>query len=209
MDASLGVGSAANLVGGSMQSIAAQQAARAMRAEYKKEIDRQSGYRNQAYDAFQGGLRTRGVEQAREDIAKGAEHRRGNYAEAGVTPLSVSGSGPGARDLSQYDLMGTLRAQLGGYSDWGLENMIRNIRTQDKLNQISNFAGGTAEVYPYRAYDAQHSQDELAAWGNLISSIGGGAQGWGELLGTGPKTQQRPMYGLGGYGPDDYGIPWN
>jgi hypothetical protein len=45
--------------------------------------------------------------------------------------------------------------------------------TQNALNKISNFAGGQSRnVYPLQMYGAQHSMDELAAWGAIIQNMG-------------------------------------
>lgn len=199
MDASLGIGAGANVVGGAIQAFAAAQARKAMAHAYRTEMQRQEGFRNKAFGVFQPALVSRGVEQARTDIAQGAQHREQNYEQAAAPSFSAAGPSASARDMANYDLTGHLRAQLGGYSDWALENMIRGIRSQDELNKISNFAGGVAQVYPYRAYDAQHSQDSLAALGNMISSIGGSAQGWSQLYGTGPQAQG-PSYTTNPYG---------
>lgn len=196
MDAGLGIGSAANLVGGIMQSIAAAKAREAMGKAFDKEIQLQQGYRNKAFNEFQPGTEQRGVEVAREQIQQGSQ-RRQNFYNANNNPLSVGASNATSRDKAAFQMSGQLRGQLGGYSDWGLHQFINNLKTQNAINKISNFAGGDASVFPYKMYDAQHSMDELAAWGNLISSIGGGAQGWGQLFGLGPQQAQQ---GGGGYG---------
>lgn len=187
MDASFGIGAGANLVGGTMQMIAASIAAQKMREQFLNEMQRQGAYRNQAFGALEGVLPQRGVEAARTSIAEGAANRRNFYGQVGAAPLAIGG-GPSTRDRAAYSLAGANRAQLGGYSDWALDQMIKQIRLQDELNKVSNFAGGMAGVFPYLMYDAQHSQDKLAAAGNLISSIGGGAQGWSQLFGQPPQS---------------------
>lgn len=189
----MGIGSAANLVGGVMQMIAAAQARKAMEKAFRKEIDLQQGYKNQAFNAFQPYTQQRSVETANQQIAQGSQNRQDFYNKNN-NPLAVGKSNVTSRDLANYRLMGANRGQLGGYSDWGLHQFINNLRSQNDINKISNFAGGMAQVFPYKMYDAQHSGDELAMWGNLISSIGGGAQGWGQLFGQGP--QQMNSYGM-------------
>lgn len=176
-------GAGANFVGGIMQAIAASQAQKAMTAAYQRELQKQQGYSNQAYNTFEGGLQPRGVEQARQDIAQGSQQRQALYQNVNQTPFGLYG-GPTQTDRSNYALQGKLRGNLGGYSDWALNQAIRNIRTQDQLNQISNFAHGTATTFPYRLNDAQHSADELAFWGTLIAGLGGGAQNYQQLFGN-------------------------
>ncbi|SRR6266496_1502759 len=196
MGAGLGIGAGASVVGGIMQSIAASQAAKAMAQAFRNEIAAQEKYRGQAYaGTFEPTLQQRGVETAREQIGQGAQKRQDVYQSVGQVPFGVpSKLGPTNRTQASYSLLGKNRAQLGGYSDWALNQMISNIRAQDQLNKISNFASGTAQVFPYKMFEAQHSADELAAWGNLISSVGGSSQGWNQLFGQ-PPTQQRSPYG--------------
>ena len=175
-----------------MQSIAASQANKAMSTALQREMERQQGYRNQAFGTFQTGVQPRGVETAREQIGQGAENRQNFYQHVGQAPLAVNAPTlPRAQEY--YGLTGQNRARLGGYSDWAINQMISNIRTQDELNRLSNFAQGTAQVFPYRMYDAQHSADELAFWGSLIASLGGGA---GSFLGGSGGSQ--PPLGFGG-----------
>jgi hypothetical protein len=156
-------------------------AKRAQEEEFAREIQRQQRYRNEAFGTFQPSLRGRGVETAREQIGEGAQKREDFYGKVGETQFGVGG-GPNERDKALYGLLGKGRAQLGGYSDWALNQLISNIRTQDELNRISNFAGGTAQVFPYRMEEASHAGDELAFWGSLIASLGGGA---GSFIGGG------------------------
>lgn len=199
MSAAMGAGAAANFVGGLIQAIAAARAQREMFKEFEDEQGRQQKYQGEAFDIFQPAVRERGVERAREQIQTGAEGRKKAFSNIGQVELA--GDKLGGRDLLNFDLLAQNRAQLGGYSDWALDQMISNLRAQDKLNRISNFSAGTARVFPYRMQDAEHSQDQLAAIGGLISSIGGSAPAWGQMFKRAPQaTNQSTLYGLGDYG---------
>jgi len=184
----MGIGMGANLAGGLMQSVAATMAKHAQEQEFQREIQRQQKYRNEAFNTFQPAVQQRGVETARTEIGQGAQNREANYQQIGQTKFGVGG-GPSERDKALYGLLGKGRANLGGYSDWALNRMIANIRTQDELNRISNFAGGTAGVFPYRMEQAGHEGDQLAFWGSLIASLGGGA---GSFI---PQGNQGPAFG--------------
>lgn len=170
----MAIGAGANVLGGLMQSVAATMANKAQSDEFAREIQRQQRYRNEAFGTFQPSLITRGVETARDQIGEGSQKRQDFYGKVGETKLGIGG-GPNERDKQLYGLLGKGRADLGGYSDWALNQMVSNIRTQDELNRISNFAGGTAQVFPYKMEEAGHAGDELAFWGSLIASLGGGA----------------------------------
>ena len=194
--AAAGAGAAANVIGGIVQMIAAKKAGQEMYEATQREMDLQNKFRNQAFTTFQPAVGTRGVETAREQIGAGADQRQDFYGKVGQSKLGLNEQ-KSNRGQAQYQLSGQNRANLGGYSDWALQQMISSIRTQDELNRLSSFAGGQAQVFPYKMSDAQHSQDNLAAIGGLISSIGGSAPAWSSFSGA-PQQQQKPM--LGGWG---------
>lgn len=168
-----------------MQMIAARQAQRAMFNAFQAEQSRQAGYRNQAFGTLGEAIPQRGVETARSQMAEGAQHRRDSYENVNQAELGIGGKGQTARDKANYSLQGDARAKLGSYSDWQLRQMVQHIRTQDKLNKISNFAGGNAGVFPYVMQDAQHQGDTLAAMGQLVAAAGGTATSFNSLFNGG------------------------
>lgn len=173
-----GAGAAAGVVGGFMQSVAATMESRAMFQAFQAELARQHGYNDQAYGAFQQSLPGQGSEAAQTQIGAGQTQRESDYGQLENSSLLAGGGGQAggsATDKAALQLSGAARARVGGYGDWKVNQMIDSIRTKDTLDKISNFAGGTASVFPYRMYAAQHSQDELDMWGKAISSIGGGS----------------------------------
>ena len=205
MDAS-GYGAAASVAGGVIQSVAASQAAAAMKAALEKELQNQEHYRNQSYNIFQPALQYNSAENANQLINQGAADRQAYYQKVGQTPLALkSGDGSNVRSKAQYALSGQNRANLGGYSDWALHQLINHIRSQDEMNKISNFAAGDAGVFPYKLQKAQHSQDELAAFGNMISSLGGSASAAGSYFQGPPSQPQQQNYGQF----QTYGMPGN
>lgn len=177
----------ANVVGGVVQSIAASQAQKEMFKAFNQEIARQQKYQGQAIGQFDSNLLNLSAETAQQQMAQGQQQREQGYQDVYNRPLNVSEAGPTAsRDKAVYDSQAQARARVGAYSDWQLDQKINDIRNSQALNQISNFAKGTASVFPYRMYQAQHSWDELAAWGQLVSSVGGG-QPW---TGSGQPPQR-------------------
>lgn len=170
-------GAAAGVVGGFMQSVAATMESQAMFQAFQAELARQHGYNDQAYGAFLGSLPGQSAESANDQITQGQDQRMQSYGQLQATPLVAGGSANslGANDAAALNLSDASRSRVGGYGDWKVDQTISNIKTQDQLNKISNFAAGTASVFPYQMYAAQHSQDELDMWGKAISSIGGGS----------------------------------
>lgn len=182
------VGAATNVVGGALQMAAAIQARNAMAKAYDEEMARQRGYATQAMGQFNQAAMGSGVEEARRQLGIGEQSRLGDYLRVGGVNM---GLGQPNRSTMALDLLyrqqrGGERAKLGAYSDYSLASAIQQMRNQQGLDQISNFAKGTAGVFPYRMYDAQHSADKLAMIGQMISSIGGGAGNWAQFA-QGPQ----------------------
>lgn len=206
-----GYGAILSAVGGVLQSVAAEQAGERMRQTFMDQLAREGRLSQNAYDIWQNSARGMGAEGAQQQMAQGEANRNALYDQLQGANLSANHTGT-ARDAAQGKASGEVRAKLGSYSDWELMQHINNIRTQNELNKISNYASGWERVFPYKMDDAQHSQDELAFFGNLVSSVGGGASSFGSLYGgeqTGkPYTQSlysNPPSGVsGGY---DYNPP--
>jgi hypothetical protein len=184
------IGAAANVVSGIMQSIAASQANRKMFQAFEKELKKQGGYRGQAFTGLGQYLPSLGVETAQQQMQQGAQQRVQDYGAARV-PMGF-GEGPTPRDLSYLDMVGQNRAKLSSYGDWGTQQALGRSRYEEGLRRIEDTARGSLNVFPYEMYKAQHSMDELAFWGNLISSVGGSAGSWQSLFGTGPQGAGAP-----------------
>jgi hypothetical protein len=179
-------GMIANAAGGAIQGIAAKMAQQKMDKVFQRELGNQERYRNQAFGFWQPAVQQQGTEQAAIDLGQGEQRRNDAYSQLQDVPLGLNEQQT-QRGRINAGLMGNNRAKLGAYSDWRLNNAIRSIRLQDELNRISNFSAGDASVFPGLMQDAQHSQDNLAMWGKIISSLGSGA---GAFQSYGPATGQ-------------------
>lgn len=173
-----------------MQSIAASKAAKEMFKAFRTEQRRQRGFANEATGAFDPYLQSWSSENAGDQIAAGAEGRMGAYDRIGNAPLSYHGGGSNF-DKMHYQMAGQARANLGGYADWMQGQNIGELHAHQGINDIIDKAGGQARVFPYEMDAASHSWDDLAFWGQLISSIGGSAGSWGQAFGSNPPTQQQ------------------
>lgn len=179
---------ALQIAGGVIESVAASRAAQEMRDETGREIRRQSKYRNQGFSELGQVIPTQGVESARQAIADNAGKRTEKYASANEQKFDTTGGGPSERDKVAIGLSGSARANLGAYSDWQLNQMIKRIRLQEKLNKISSFSGGEAQIFPSRLSDAQHSQDELGAFGAFLGSAGGAGSSYAAYAKQNPNV---------------------
>lgn len=187
------IGAGASVVGGIMQSIAATQENKAMMAAFQQELKNQLGFQDQAYGSWMGGLPAQGAEAAGKAIDTGASKAQGVYSQVNSMPL-IAGGGSGSSpesgayastDKAALGQEGAVRSRIGGMSDWQLGKAINDIKTRDAINRVNFRSQGDAQVFPYKMYAAQHSQDELDFWGKTISSIGGGG-------GSGMSASQPP-----------------
>jgi hypothetical protein len=185
-----------------------------MQKQYQQEADIQAGYRNQALGPqgpIQTGIRQSSPEAMTAGVDAGAALRNKAYGDIAKVPLGSGFSrqseyNPSADD-AYLGLVGKARANLGGYSDWAVQQSINNLRNQQALNQIISFAGGQAKnVYPLKVYEAQHANDAMAAIGQAISSIGGAAGNYAQLYGQQPTapSYQSGFVNSGGLGGGAY-----
>ncbi len=181
---------ALQIAGGVIEATAANRAAQKMREETGKEIRRQAAYRNQGFVELGKSLPGQGVESAREKINQQSEQREQKYASANEARFGVGAEGPTTRDRMAIDMAGGNRAKLGAYSDWQLDQMIKRLRLQEKLNKIGVFSEGTASIFPSRLSDAQHSQDELGAFGAFLGSVGGAGSSYAAYAKQSPDVAQ-------------------
>jgi hypothetical protein len=191
------ISAGANIVGGTMQAIAASQAQKAMEAALQAEINRQSRFRQEGLSVLTPAIVAMGVENARKLMTEGEQGRQKMYETVGNVPFGLFT--PTLVDQTKLKLLGDLRAKLGGYADWQNQQGIDQLHTQQQLNRIFDKSAGQSALFPYRMNDAQHSWDELAFWGQLIQSIGGSAGNWQQAFGQGPQgmgtTQFSPGFG--------------
>jgi hypothetical protein len=190
-----GGGSYMQMAGSVLQSIAALSDAIQMREEFQKEAARQGDFRTQALGEVDNRTKIAGIDQTQRDLATGAAGRKQAYSASNTTPLAFGAHNQGVasagRDAAYADYLGGTRANLGAYNDWAMQNAIRNLNTQRKMGEIENFAGGTARVFPYKMYEAQHAFDDLTAIGQGLSSAGGSGFGGQGLVDQAP--QQGPV----------------
>lgn len=176
---------ATNIIGGEMQGWANVLDKQAQLQAFTDEQGRQQGFRDQGGQIMQGAIPGQGARQAQADLDAGAANRRALYNTVDATPMSFAqpyqqGTGS-ARDAAWASMRGAARANLGAYNDWALNNTLRSIQTQESIKRLADTAAGDAGVYPYKAYQAAHSNDDLAMIGAAIQSIGGGAANYAQF----------------------------
>lgn len=183
--------------GGVLQGVAAKKAQLKMFDEYKKEVKRQDAYAQEALGMLHSRVGSAGVEGAEQQMEAGRNQRLADFSNAlrlNLAPTNNLSLTP--QDRAAFDVTTKSRAKLGSYSDWALKQAIQDIKTQQALNQVSSFAAGTSQVFPYRQYDAQHAYDWLSSFGQALGAAGGTASNFQALYGGEPQ-KQAPSYWLG------------
>lgn len=86
--------------------------------------------------------------------------------------------------MAWADLMGALRAPMQGYSEFELQQMIKNLRTAEHLGILNQMSRSQAAAVPAQMQSAQ--QGGAGGWLNLIGGAlaGAGGAGLGGTLGT-------------------------
>lgn len=190
---STGYGAAAQFAGAMMQAVAANQEQRSMFNEYQDELQRQGVLGAEAMgQQWDPGVRQWG--NAQQDLGAATQRREGVYNNLNQRSLVANQAGPDAKAQAILGQNAGARAKLDSYGDWMNQQGLNMQHTQQGLDKISNFSRGDASVFPYRMWNAQHSQDELSFWGQLIQSAGGGASSFGQQGGP----PQQAMGGGGG-----------
>ena len=161
--------------------------------EYKAERGRQKAYAEEATGVFGERLGGATADVAGSQMETGAKQRLAEFANIAKLRLAPTNNlVMTPQDKASFETTTKSRAKLGSYSDWALKQAIQDIRTQQELNRITSFAGGTAQVFPFKSYDAQHEYDWLANLGAAIQGSSGAVEGFygAPHQGSVPQTSQ-------------------
>ena len=180
------VGMIASVVGNELQGWSALLDKWRMQQVYQQQATEQQGFRNKALGLMNP--QASSAQAMMQGVGQGAKARESEYGRLNTIPLAVKmpGGATAGPDAAYTNLTGGLRAKVGGYSDWAVQQSINNLRTQQMLNDITQQAGGAASIFPLQMYSAQHSHDVMSAIGQAISSLGGGAANFASTLSSNP-----------------------
>lgn len=174
--------------GTSMAASAAEQDA--MNQKTKQEVLRQKGIQKKSTGEFEKSLAAGAPKVAQQQIDSGAEARLADMQKTaalpigGASPLEMSSSnavqaGQAAAQMSQQ---AQAKAKLGVYSDFDLQQWIKNLRAQQQIGMYGQFARQSAQVLPYELQAAGRSAEDMRGAGTGLSAAGalvglGGAAG--------------------------------
>jgi hypothetical protein len=165
----------------------------AMNTAVEDEVAQQQQYANQGRNVFEQSLSKSGPQTAQADIQQGQEQALTDYQKLEGLDLNASGqSAPFQTDKSALNvdtgrtsLSNAAQAKLQGYSEWDLQQQIKDLQANGQLGVIATNARNTANLLPYQLQAAQHAGDAWTGVGSLLSTAGGVAGSLGALGGLG------------------------
>lgn len=164
---------------------------------------RQRKREDEAQGVVQQSLAKSSRASAEEQLQQGAQQSQAEYQRLAQIP-ATSAALPFGSSPQQQQIVGAenaqsnaARAALMGYSNYDLLQMIKNLRAQQQLGVVGNFAGGDLGLLPLQMQAAQRSGDTLAGVGSIASSLGG------------YFSSQPGSFGQQSYGAGSLNAPWN
>jgi len=173
----------------------------------------------EANAVYQQSLDKSGRDTADAELEKGTQRRMTAYEQLGqqlpTQPLPLSGSrnkevktGANVKNAGTAwsRLMRKADAKLGSYADWNLQQGIKNTRTNQGLDRISqNAKSDFNNVVPVEMAGAARKGDALQGWGALLSAAGM-VTGMSAALSTG-GTGGEATWGSSVTAADDWSAP--
>ncbi len=147
-----------------------QETNNALSAASRNAIAKQNAAIRQGYGVFEGSLPGQTMQAANQQIGQGAANRMQGYNQLISNPLvpNLPSNPNQGVDNAKLGVQANAQANLGGYSDWQLNQLISQIRTKQQLDQISDFARGNAALTPFTLNAAQHAGDAAKGIGGLV-----------------------------------------
>lgn len=148
-------------------------------AELKRQARYNAAYETALQDYLSQSTASAGIGQ----VQKGTENALQSYRAIRDVPLTAQGSKakgveigsgqPGASANTAWaDLMGAMRAPQQGYSEFTLQQGLKNLRAAQQLGAIHAQAQASASALPLELGQAQHEYDWMGTLGGLAGTAG-------------------------------------
>jgi hypothetical protein len=180
--------------GAGTQAYAGSKETSAMNDAVSQEMARNQQYQQQGQNVFQQSLAKSTPQAAQQQIGQGQQQLAGLIQNAQAVPLSLSmPSSIGVNDQTQQaktNMSNTAASNLGGYSNFGLQQNLKDMQAGSQLGVINQNARGWANILPAQIQQASQSQQGLMSLGQLLGMAGmvTGLSGLG--AGTGVSASQ-------------------
>jgi hypothetical protein len=163
-----------------MEMAAASEARRRMEEMTRREIDRQRRYEEEMQPIIERSIAESEPDTSAQQVQEGEIRRKQAYEQAqkrrlqGMeTPIERAST----KESKEATIVKTRsenlqRAKLGGFSEWELQQAMKNLDVAQKLGTIGAFARDSSSVLPTEIQDASHAGDSLAGGGQLVGALG-------------------------------------
>lgn len=181
-------GLALSAAGAGTQAVASSNENNAMNNAIGAELARQNQFSNQAKGVFNQSLGQSGVPAANQQIQQGAQQSLGTLASLPSAAFSLpqgigatnTGNNAGANTQNALNVNSNqANAGLQGYSNYGLQQYLKDLQAKNSLGVINNNAQGWANILPYQLQNAATSQQGLTDIGSLLGAVGGPLAAYG------------------------------
>lgn len=186
------IGAAMTAAGVGMQAAANENTRKRMNEALDAELDRQRRLQEEASPIVKKSVEQSSPDVAQQQLYSGAAKRKAAYEElqqqrlGSSQPLDKGTAKTVTAASEQKKTQGNLnRAALMGYSEWELQQLIKNMQVANKLGTIAGFAEASASILPYELRDAQGSQANLSGIGSLLQQGGQTSTSYGLSGGSG------------------------
>lgn len=193
----LAAGMALSAAGAGAQMAGAANSRSAMNAQVAAEAARQKGYQDQAGKVFDESLQQSTPLTARQQMGQGEDRANAEYKKLESLPMGTStapfqsGTSGQVLNAGRTQQSNQAQARLQGYTEWDLQQAIKNMSANRQLGVIGTNAHRSAGVSPYEIQQASHAGDTLSGIGSLLGLAGttvgalGGLSGMGSAAGVG------------------------
>lgn len=175
----IGAGLAAAGAGASYAG--AQQSKQAMERTMAAEIARQRRYQQESGEIVNKRIAESGSDTAQLEMRSGALKRQAAFEQAQQQPLhgpdqfAVDAERPTTVDVGnrlRTQSENIQQAALGGYTEWELQQLIKQMRASQKAGLIGSIARDSSSVLPIELQAASRKGDTLQGLGQLLGVAG-------------------------------------
>ena len=172
-----------------------------------QEMARNQGFQQKAQGVFNNSLQQSIPQAANQQIGQGQQQLAGLIQNAQQVPLSSSipsfGNVNTMAEGAKTAMSNKAASDLGGYSNYTLQQRLKDQQAGSQLGVIGNEAQGWANVLPAQLQQAQGSEQGLQALGQLLGAGGllTGLSGLGAAPVTGTANAAQMGALANGWGP--------
>jgi len=185
-------GAALSAAGAGVEVVGTQKSQSAMNSAVENELAQQQGYAKQGRNIFEQSLQGSSPQTAQTEMAQGQQKAMSDYQRLQSLDLNSAGkqapfqsdSSALTVDQGRTNLSNAAQAKLQGYSEWDLQQQIKDLQAKGQLGVLSTNAANTASLLPYQLQAAQHAGDTWTGIGSLLSAAGGITGSLGALGGS-------------------------